>query len=97
MPAITTIVAVAGVAAAVGGTVSAKRQASKQSAASKKQFKKTQAAALAKPPKADTGAAVELRRNDADRRRGRGSLAARRRAQTVGGLSAPSASAVGGL
>ena len=94
MPAITTIVAIAGVAAAVGGTVAQKQSAQKRAAAAKKQSDKAQAAALAKKPSADTGADVALQSNEKKRKRGRGSLASIQRRESLG---APSASAVGGL
>ena len=100
MPALTTFIAVAGIAAAIGGTVAQKQAAAKQRSAAKKQANQAKAAAQAKPPSADTGANIALRRNDQERRRGKGSLAARRRATATGlgaSLQAPSASAVGGL
>lgn len=99
MPAITTFIAIAGIAAAIGGTVAQKQAAAKQRKAAKKQANDAKAAAQAKKPAADTGANVALRRNDIERRRGKGSLAARRKAaaEGAGGLAAPSASSVGGL
>ena len=96
MAAITTFIAIAGVAAAIGGTVSQKMAAAKQASAAKKQGKDVAAAATAKRPGVVTGAAVALRRNDKDARRGRGSRVARRREASLG-LSGPSASSVGGL
>lgn len=94
MPALTTFIAVAGVAAAVGGTVAAKVSADKQAKAAKKQAAKVKAAALAKPPSTTTDAEIKLARADQDRRRGKGSLAARRKASALEGQSAAS---VGGL
>jgi len=94
MPTLTTIVAIAGVAAAVGGTVSQKLVAKKQEKAAKKRADKASAAALAKKPSDVTGADVALLGRDSDTKRGRGSLAQRRKAAELAG---PSASSIGGL
>jgi len=94
MAAITTIVAIAGVAAAIGGTIASKQQAAKTAKAAKKRSDKAQAAALAKKPGTSTQAEVALGGRDKDRRQGKGSLAQRRKTTELAG---PSASSVGGL
>lgn len=94
MAAITTIVAIAGVAAAVGGTVAAKVARDKQAKVAKKRSKEAKAAAQAKKPGTTTQADVALLSKDTERKRGKGSLAARRKTAELAG---PSASSVGGL
>lgn len=94
MPAITTIVAVMGIAAAIGGTVAQQQAAKKQRKAAKKNAKEAREAAAVADPSKKTGATVALARSDRDRRRGKGSQAARDQASALAG---PSASAVGGL
>ena len=96
MPAITTFVAIAAVAASVGGTVVAKKTAAKQAKAAKKQAADALDASLAKKPADTTAADVALAsaKSDQDRRRGKGSLAQRNKEASLAG---PSASAVGGL
>ncbi len=94
MPAVTSIIAIAAIAAAVGGTISAKRTAGKQAKAAKKQSKEAAAAATAKAPSETTDAEIRLAQQEKARKRGKGSLAARTKASDLAG---PSASAVGGL
>ncbi len=97
MPAITSLVALAGVAASVGGVITANIEAKKQAAAAKKQADDAKAALQAKEPSEDTEAKIKLAQKDKDLKRGKGSLAKRNRAASVGGLPAQSASEVGGL
>lgn len=99
MPAITTLIAVAGVAAAVGGVVQTQRIAFEQSLAAKKKADLAKAALLAKPPAEDTKAKIALATKDKELKRGQkgGSLAKRKRASLIGGLEGPTASEVGGL
>ncbi len=94
MVALTSIIAIAAVAAAVGGTISAKRTANKQASAAKRQSKRAAAAATAKRPSETTDAEVRIAQSEKERKRGKGSLARRNQ---VASLAGPSASAVGGL
>jgi Flp pilus assembly protein TadB len=94
MVALTSIIAIAAVAAAVGGTISAKRTAGKQAKAAKKQSRRAAAAATAKRPSETTDAEVRIAQTEKDRKRGKGSQAARDKAASLAG---PSASSVGGL
>lgn len=94
MPAVTTIVAVAGVAAALGGTVVQQKQAASAKKQAKKQAEEAQAAATAKKPGTATESDVALQDSDKDRKRGKGSLAQRTKAAELAG---PAASSVGGL
>ncbi len=97
MPALTTIVAIAGVAASVGGVVMANSEAKKQAAAAKKQADEAKAALQAKKPSEDTEATIKIAQKDKELKRGKGSLAKRNRAASVGGLPTQSAASVGGL
>lgn len=98
MPAITTLVAIAGVAASVGGVVQASAAAKAQAAAAKKQADQAKAALQAKKPSEKTEAEIKLAAKDKDLKRGKGSLAKRnRQSAATGGLAGQSASAVGGL
>lgn len=96
MPLLTTIVAVAAVAGMVGTVVQQSVAAKKQAKAAKKQAQEARAAANAAPPAKTTGADVRLAARDSDTKRGKGSLASRRRATSLG-LDGPSAASVGGL
>ncbi len=98
MPAITTLVAIAGVAASVGGVLSAKSAADKAAAQAKKQAEEAKAALQAKRPSDNTEAEIKLAKRDKELKRGKGSLAKRKRENlSAGGLPAASASEVGGL
>jgi Flp pilus assembly protein TadB len=93
MAALTTFIAIAGVAAAIGGTVSARSAAKKQAKRAKKRAKEAAEVAAAPPPLATSGATTALARSDRDSRRGRGSQAQRNRVASLG----QTASSVGGL
>lgn len=106
MPIATSIL-LAGAALAIGVGTAAKSaiDAKKQAAAAKKAakaqakaLKDANALANAADPTKTTGADVEVvRKVGDDRKRGKGSLAARKKAASLGGLGAESAAAVGGL
>ena len=98
MPAITSWIAVAGVASAIGGVVQSSAAASAALKDAAKQAKDAKAAAFAKKPSEETEADIKLVRTDKDLKRGKGSKAKRDRdAASAGGLTPPSASKVGGL
>lgn len=101
MPAITTLIAIAGVAASVGGVVQATITSANAAAEAKKQAAKAKAALQAKKPSDTTEAEIKLAKRDKELKRGKGSLAQRKRkelqAGSAGGLETKSASEVGGL
>lgn len=97
MPVITTLIAIAGVAASIGGVLSARAAAAKAAKAAALQAKKARAALLAKKPSDETRAKLKLIAKDKELKRGKGSLAQRKRKLAIGGLPVTSASEVGGL
>ncbi len=98
MPAITSLIAIAGVASSIGGVIVASAQAAAQAKAAKKQADEAKAIMLAPKPDTKTRAEVKLAKQDKTLKRGKGSLAQRKRKKLeAGGLNVPSASEVGGL
>ncbi len=99
MPAITSLVAIAGVASSIGGVVLAASQASAQAKMAKEQARKAEQILRAKKPDTKTRAEIKLASKDKNLKRGKGSLAQRNRRKAIetGGLDVPSASEVGGL
>lgn len=101
MPAITTLISLAGVAASIGGVATAAMAAAAQEKAGKEQLRRAEEALKAQKPSKDTRAEIRLGKRDKKLKRGKGSLAQRKKeeaaAGSAGGLETKSASEVGGL